>query len=112
MVQQVVALDKAKSAPDVSRELLTSDKDDSEKARERQARKKAKIKDRLLKEAAKVFVDYRPVMSRIMGDYLFRCPSWHFAHKLSRIRHDRGEPNSNVYVYEFSHSTHIPGFKE
>lgn len=34
----------------------------------------AKRKMRALKEAAKVNVDYRPVMSAIINDYLFRCP--------------------------------------
>jgi len=74
-------------------------------------RRKERRKERVLKEAAKVAVDYRPVMSRIIDDYLFRCPSWHFAHILSRDRLRQGQAN-NVYVYQFSHSTHIPGFKE
>jgi hypothetical protein len=55
------------------------------------------------------YVDYRPVMSRIIDDYLFRC-LWNFAHSLSRNRMYREEQN-NVYVYQFSHSTHIPGTK-
>ena len=36
----------------------------------------AKRKMKALKEAAKVNVDYRPVMSTIIGDYLFRCPRY------------------------------------
>lgn len=74
-------------------------------------RRRNRAKERALKEAAKVVVDYRPVMSRIIDDYLFRCPSWHFAHSLSRNRLYKGKKN-NVYVYQFSHSTHVPGFKE
>ena len=77
----------------------------------RHERRKQRAKQKALKEAAKVVVDYRPVMSRIIDDYLFRCPSWHLAHKLSRNRLQRGHSN-NVYVYQFSHSTHIPGYKE
>lgn len=77
--------------------------------REELARQKAK--EKALREAAKVAIDYRPgksesscrnptftflllsltkffvaVMSRIINDYLFRCPSWHFAHLLSLQR--------------------------
>ena len=47
---------------------------------------KQKAKEKALKEAAKVAIDYRPVMSRIINDYLFRCPSWHYAHLLSLQR--------------------------
>lgn len=79
--------------------------------RRREERKREREKARFLKEAGKVVVDYRPVMSRIIDDYLFRCPSWHLAHKLSRSRFDRGQTN-NVFVYRFSHNTHIPGFSE
>lgn len=82
-----------------------------EKVRLREERRQEKAKERALKAAAKVDVDYRPAMSRIIDDYLFRCPSWNFAHSLSRNRMYRGEKN-NVYVYQFSHSTHIPGYKE
>lgn len=77
----------------------------------REARIKEKVRQRALKEATKVVVDYRPVMSRIINDYLFRCPSWHFAHLLSRNR-VRKEKNNNVYVYRFSQPTHVPGYKE
>ncbi|CAB9496117.1 Gut esterase 1 [Seminavis robusta] len=59
---------------------------EAEKAAERELRRKARAKQKVLKEAAKVVVDYRPVMSRIITDYLFRCPSWHYAHVLSRNR--------------------------
>ncbi|KAL7581155.1 hypothetical protein ACA910_005947 [Epithemia clementina (nom. ined.)] len=82
-----------------------------EKVRLREQRKKEKAKARALKRAARVVVDYRPVMSRIIDDYLFRCPAWHLAHSISRQRVERGNTN-NVYVYQFSHSTHIPGYKE
>jgi hypothetical protein len=77
----------------------------------REEKRKEKAKAKALREAAKVVVDYRPVMSRIIDDYLFRCPAWHLANTLSRDRVQRGQQN-NVYVYQFSHSTHIPGFKE
>lgn len=77
----------------------------------KEERRRERAKARALREAAKVVVDYRPVMSRIIDDYLFRCPAWHLAHSLSRDRVERGR-NNNVYVYQFSHSTHIPGFKE
>jgi carboxylesterase type B len=77
----------------------------------REARIKEKVRQRALKEATKVVVDYRPVMSRIINDYLFRCPSWHFAHLLSRNR-VRKEKTNNVYVYRFSQPTHVPGYKE
>jgi carboxylesterase type B len=97
---------------------------------------KLKAKEKALKEAAKVAIDYRPVMSRIINDYLFRCPSWHYAHLLSlqrmnRYKQERVERQkrnrtpshpyirdsdtmlrNNVYVYRFSHSTHVPGFLE
>jgi carboxylesterase type B len=82
-----------------------------EKREAREERKRIRAKERALKQAAKVVVDYRPVMSRIIDDYLFRCPAWHFAHKLSRNRLERGKTN-NVFVYQFSHSTHIPGYEE
>lgn len=81
-----------------------------EKLRQREERRKARLKENALKEAAKVVVDYRPVMSRIIDDYLFRCPAWHLAQQLSRSRLYKGQKN-NVYVYQFSHSTHIPGYK-
>lgn len=84
---------------------------------------KQKAKERALKEAAKVSLDYRPVMSRIITDYLFRCPSWQYAHLLSlqRVKEskyvhsekrgegkERNQDNrNNVYVYRFSHPTHI-----
>jgi len=83
----------------------------AEKARLREHQRKEKAKARALKRAARVVVDYRPVMSRIIDDYLFRCPAWHLAHSISRQRAERGKTN-NVFVYQFSHSTHIPGYKE
>lgn len=77
----------------------------------KEEKRQARAKARALRDAGKVVVDYRPVMSRIIDDYLFRCPAWHLAHSLSRERVERSQ-NNNVYVYQFSHSTHIPGFKE
>ena len=81
------------------------------KRRVREERRKERMRAKALKEAAKVVVDYRPVMSRIITDYLFRCPSWHYAHSLSENRVKKGKKN-NVYVYRFSQPTHIPGFEE
>ena len=81
------------------------------KRAEREEKRKQRERERLLKQAAKVVVDYRPVMSRIITDYLFRCPSWHFAHTLSLNRVQKGKKN-NVYVYRFSQPTHVIGFKE
>jgi carboxylesterase type B len=71
-----------------------------------------RLRNRALKEAAKVVIDYRPVMSRIINDYLFRCPSWHYAHLLSRDRVHMQSDKNNVYVYRFSQPTHVPGYKE
>ena len=96
---------------------------------QRLANLKKKAKEKALKGAAKVSVDYRPVMSRIINDYLFRCPSWHYAHLLSlqRVNKSRNQDSSqrqrkedegnednrnNVYVYRFSQPTHVPGYKE
>ena len=82
-----------------------------EERRRRKSEKQAQAKrDKALKEAATVVVDYRPVMSEIINDYLFRCPSWQYAHQLSRNR--VGHNINNVFVYRFSQPTHIPGFKE
>ncbi len=83
-----------------------------EMARKREEKRIIGVKQRALKEAAKVVVDYRPVMSAIISDYLFRCPSWHFAQLLSGARSRKGEDEHNVYVYRFSLPTHIPGYKE
>lgn len=81
------------------------------RARKRAARREQNLKESALKNAAKVVVDYRPVMSRIIDDYLFRCPSWHFAQVISERREQRGVID-NVFVYRFSQPTHIPGYKE
>ena len=81
-------------------------------AKAREERRLERMKARALKEAAKVVVDYRPVMSAIINDYLFRCPSWNFAQLLSENRQKRGKRFDNIYVYRFSMPTHIPGYKE
>jgi len=83
-----------------------------EMAQAREEMRILKMKEKALKEAAKVVVDYRPVMSAIVGDYLFRCPSWHFAQLLTRNRSRGGKDENNVFVYRFSLPTHIPGYKE
>eukprot|EP00980_Cylindrotheca_fusiformis_P016024 scaffold4715_cov115-Cylindrotheca_fusiformis.AAC.8 len=84
---------------------------DPERKEARRLLKEERLKQRKLKEAAKVVIDYRPVMSRIINDYLFRCPSWHYAHLISRRRVEKQKLN-NVYVYRFSQPTHVPGYKE
>jgi len=83
-----------------------------EMAKKREVKRIIGMKQRALKEAAKVVVDYRPVMSAIINDYLFRCPSWYFAQLLSGARSRKGNDEHNVYVYRFSLPTHIPGYKE
>jgi len=107
-------------------------KDQAEIEHRRQQRlvnQKKKAKEKALKGAAKVSLDYRPVMSRIINDYLFRCPSWHYAHLMSlqRVNKSKNQETSerrrgksvvdeddhnNVYVYRFSQPTHVPGYKE
>ena len=107
--------------------------EDPVKAESRRQRRlanlKQKAKEKALKGASKVSVDYRPVMSRIINDYLFRCPSWHYAHLLSLQRVNKNvsqdanrkqrnrngnneDKRNNVYVYRFSQPTHVPGYKE
>ncbi len=92
-------------------ERIAKEHRDAERAKQREEKRQQRLREKALKEAAKVVVDYRPVMSRIIDDYLFRCPSWHYAHIVSRNRVRRGNKN-NVFVYRFSQPTHIPGFKE
>ena len=84
---------------------------DPEKEEAKKRQRDERMKQRALKEAAKVVIDYRPVMSRIINDYLFRCPSWHYAHLISKNRVYKRK-NNNVYVYRFSQPTHVPGYKE
>ncbi|KAL3929594.1 MAG: hypothetical protein SGBAC_012138 [Bacillariaceae sp.] len=91
------------------RNLFRSDPDKQE-LKKRQ--KEERMKQRAIKEAAKVKIDYRPVMSRIINDYLFRCSSWHYAHLISKDRVYKRKNNNNVYVYRFSQPTHVPGYKE
>jgi hypothetical protein len=86
-------------------------KEAAEKAQIREEKRRQRRKLQALKQAAKVVVDYRPVMSRIIDDYLFRCPSWHYAHTISSLRR-KHRKEKNVYVYRFSQPTHIPGYKE
>jgi hypothetical protein len=47
--------------------------------------------------------DYRIVLSQIIGDYLFRCPSQFFATQLTGV-------GTAVYLYEFALPTRTPGF--
>jgi carboxylesterase type B len=92
-------------------EELTPEEKAALKAEQRLLRKKERAKAKALKEAAKVVVDYRPVMARIIDDYLFRCPGWHLAQLLSENRL-KAKATENVFVYRFSQPTHIPGYKE
>lgn len=105
--------------------LKPSSLSDSEKVLSRQSQKleniKRKAKEKAIREAKKVALDYRPVMSKIIADYLFRCPSWQYAHSLSFQRINNNEPKrreskqdnrNNIFVYRFSQPTHIPGFQE
>ena len=87
-----------------SQEIDTTNMTNQElKKMKKEKQKKERRRNKLLKEAAKVVVDYRPVMSQIIDDYLFRCPSLHFADLVE---------SDQVYVYRFSQPTHIPGYKE
>ena len=53
--------------------------------------------------AQSAYPDYRLVLSRIIGDYLFRCPNSYFAAQLV-------EAGAPVYHYEFALPTRTPGF--
>ena len=108
-----LGMDKSKSSDGTNgnKELTRAEKAalrHQQNIERRIARRKAKA----LKEAAKVVVDYRPVMSTIIDDYLFRCPTWQMASQLSKARHRRGKYKENIYMYRFSQPTHIPGYKE
>ncbi len=46
--------------------------------------------------------DYRPVMSCIIHDYLFECPTRRIAHLLQE------RSQAPVYVYEFAHPSRNP----
>ncbi|CAM9305985.1 unnamed protein product [Chrysoparadoxa australica] len=48
--------------------------------------------------------DYRPVMSQIIHDYLFRCPNQRAAHRFQELS------SAPVWMYEFRHPTVVPGF--
>jgi carboxylesterase type B len=50
-----------------------------------------------------VKADFRPVLSSILNDYMFRCPSWRAAHLLQ----EKSRPGVPVYVYQFSHPTRV-----
>lgn len=75
------------------------------KLEERVAKRAARQKMKALKEAAKVVVDYRPVMSRIIDDYLFRCPGWHYAQLLTEHR------ERNAIARDFAQSIKFKGKK-
>lgn len=49
------------------------------------------------------YPDYRLVLSRIIGDYLFRCPTQHVAAQLVAA-------GASVFQYEFALPTRTPGF--
>ena len=81
------------------------------KLKERLERRIARQKAKALRAAANVAVDYRPVMSTIIDDYLFRCPTWNMATMLSKSRRKK-EKAGDVFVYRFSQPTHIPHVPE
>jgi hypothetical protein len=86
------------------------------------------------------FPDYRPVLARIIGDYLFRCPNQYFASLLAAPTHSTPVPfasapaqpqkqaqakspvpshalaphpvsaSTTVFYYEFALATRTPGF--
>ncbi|GMI06818.1 hypothetical protein TrVE_jg14387 [Triparma verrucosa] len=109
------------TAPEISETPLTRAEKALLRQKRRLERNLAKQKARALKEAAKVAVDYRPVMSTIIDDYLFRCPSWKLASQLTGQRASYFAQNTsasstsnstNVYVYRFSQPTHVAGYPE
>jgi hypothetical protein len=53
--------------------------------------------------------DYRQVLARIIGDYLFRCPNQYYAKQLSGLG-DISHVDSGIYLYEFALPTRTPGF--
>jgi hypothetical protein len=119
--------DKAKNTLKNPPEKSLNKKEQSSEGRTQQRvnrkalRRAARRRAQALKDAAKVIIDYRPVMSQIIGDYLFRCPTWHYAQILSKARiqkrsseqnFDTDDQTANIYVYRFSQPTHVPGYKE
>ncbi|CAJ1932366.1 unnamed protein product [Cylindrotheca closterium] len=107
VVEEIGALDEEQSNSWFNNPFRS----DPEKQELKKRLKEERMKQRALKDAAKVKIDYRPVMSRIINDYLFRCSSWHYAHLISKNRVYKRK-NNNVYVYRFSQPTHVPGYKE
>lgn len=82
----------------VAKSVLSKDPEEIEsRKQQRLANLQKKAKEKALKGAAKVSVDYRPVMSRIINDYLFRCPSWHYAHLLSLQRINNSKNRQGSY---------------
>ena len=55
-------------------------------------------------------IDYRPVLSIVLNDYMFRCPTWRAAHLLQEK--SVGAAAAPVYVFQFSHPTRVPGYPE
>eukprot|EP01038_Epipyxis_sp_PR26KG_P008016 gene8016-10864_t len=51
------------------------------------------------------YPDYRLVLAKIIGDYLFRCPNQYFAEQLQTE-----SSKFPVFLYEFSLPTRTPGF--
>jgi hypothetical protein len=59
--------------------------------------------DRTAKTGNSTRADYRPVLSYILNDYMFRCPTWRAAHLLQ----EKSQPGVDVYVFQFSHPTRV-----
>lgn len=55
------------------------------------------------READSPYPDYRPVLSTIIGDYLFRCPNQLFASQLTAAK-------TSAFLYEFALPTRTPGY--
>lgn len=55
------------------------------------------------REAESPYPDYRPVLSTIIGDYLFRCPNQLVAAQLTAAK-------TSVFLYEFALPTRTPGY--
>jgi len=120
--------DKGQNSKKNPSEKLSNEKEQSsgghiqQRMNRKALRRATRRRAQALKEAAKVIIDYRPVMSQIIGDYLFRCPTWHYAQILSKARIqkrasqeqniDNIEQTAHIYVYRFSQPTHVPGYKE
>mmetsp|Transcript_44651 Transcript_44651/g.74203 ORF Transcript_44651/g.74203 Transcript_44651/m.74203 type:complete len:604 (+) Transcript_44651:72-1883(+) len=63
-----------------------------------------------LADPCRVTNDFRPALSAILNDYMFRCPTWRAANALYAVSSGRGR--APVYVYEFALPTRLQDFPE